>query len=304
MGTTYIIKYSKNTISKNTLQKDIDGILESINAQMSTYDPKSEISIFNNMPADSLMEISDDFYYVLEKSKYYHDISEGQFDITVDKLSSIWGFNKKHFIKPSEHLINITLDIIGFDKIKLLNNNIISKKNRELEISLNAIAKGYALDKISQYFDSNGIENYMIEIGGEVKVKGRNSNKANWIIAISSPVIENENYLSFIHLEEGSMATSGDYRNFIIHDSTSYSHIINPWTGYPTTNNVVSATVVSDNCVDADALATILNIMDIDKSIELIDKLNRVECFIVERVEEKLNYYYSRNMKKYINQSY
>ncbi len=301
MGTTYIIKYSKNAISENKLKLGVNNILKNINTQMSTYDLDSEISSFNDMPADSSIKISDDFYYVLEKSKYYYDISNSQFDITVNSLSAIWGFNNRVFTKPSDKLINTTLNIVGFDKIELLDDNRISKKNSELEISLNAIAKGYALDKISQYFDNNGIENYMIEIGGEVKVKGENPNKQDWVIAISSPDSRNEDYLKFIHLKQGAMATSGDYRNFMIHDSVSYSHIINPKTGYPTTNNVVSATVIADNCIDADALATILNIMDINKGIQLINRLDKVECFIVERIGEKFNYYYSENMEKYIN---
>ena len=104
-----------------------------------------------------------------------------------------------------------------------------------------------------------------------------------------------------IYLNEGSMATSGDYRNFIIHDSVSYSHVINPKTGYPTTNNVVSATVISKNCIDADALATLLNVMDVNSSLELINRLDSVECFIIQRDGNEFNYYYSENMKKYIN---
>ena len=268
---------------------------------MSTYQNDSEISIFNNMPQDSLISISDEFYYVLEKSKYYYDLSEGEFDITVSNLSDIWGFDKNGFIKPSKDLIQTTLSTIGFDKILLLDDNIISKKNDSVNISLNAIAKGYALDVIAQYFNNSNIVNYMIEIGGEVRVKGYNSKGQKWKIAISSPDNNNKEYLNLIYLDKGSMATSGDYNNFIIHDSLIYSHIISPKTGYPTVNRVASATVIASDCIDADAIATILNIVDVQEGLDMVNGLDEVECFIVERLDEGFKYYYSDNMSKYIN---
>ena len=304
MGTTYTIKYSESNIDQNSIQGSINGILDDINKQMSTYDSNSEISTFNATPEDSLILVSDDFYHVLVKSKYYYDISNGQFDVTVDNLSSIWGFGETDFIKPLIEVIDSVLDITGFDKIDLLGENIISKKNSKVKINLNAIAKGYALDKISKYFDDSNINDYMIEIGGEVKVKGKNSKGTKWTIAISSPNNGTKDYLDLIYLNNGSMATSGDYRNFIIHDTTSYSHIINPVTGYPAANNVVSATVISEDCIDADALATILNVMHVSEGVKLINNLDAVECFIVVSDKGEINYYYSNNMKDYFNQDY
>ena len=175
MGTTFTIKYFKSILSVDQLEIDINYILNVINKEMSTYDKKSEISIFNNINANIPYKISPDFYYVLEKSYYYYDISDGLFDITIDKLSSLWGFNEEDFIYPSADKIKNVLNLIGFDKIHLLNDNTILKMNNDVKINLNAIAKGYALDKLSNYLDINSIENYMIEIGGEVKTKGKNA---------------------------------------------------------------------------------------------------------------------------------
>ena len=301
MGTTYMIKYSRSLLSTGQIQKDINDILDIINNQMSTYQADSEISIFNRMNAYLPFEISSNFYYVLEKSNYYYNLSEGIFDVTINQLSSLWGFDKKKPFKPSDNQIKNPLELIGFNKIQLLKNNTILKTDNQIQLTLNAIAKGYALDEISNYLDNNNIENYMIEIGGEVKVKGNSVNGKKWIIGLSGFNNDIDSIVKSISITDAAVATSGDYRNFIIYDDLLYSHIINPSTGYPADNKVVSATVIANYCIDADALATILSIMSIEKSLELINSLNNTECLIVERDEESFNYYYSKNMKKYIN---
>ena len=301
MGTTYSIKYSNSSVSLSQVQTEIDNILSSINNQMSTYINNSEISIFNKTSKDVKHTVSSDFYYVVDKSKYYYDLSNGLFDITVEPLSELWGFYDKEFKLPKKESIDSIKNQIGFDKIKLSDHNTMIKSNNQIEISLNAIAKGYAVDKIANYFDNNNVKNYMVEIGGEVKTKGFNSSGQKWKIGLSSFELDIGNVFEYISINDGALATSGDYRNFFVYEGISYSHVINPITGYPTKNNVVSATVIADNCIDADALATILNIMEPEESIRLINDLSNVECVIVERVEEGFDYYYSNNMKKYFN---
>ena len=301
MGTTYSIKYSECDIHIYEAQKNISSILDTVNSQMSTYISDSEISIFNKTSKDVKHTVSSDFYYVVDKSKYYYDLSNGLFDITVEPLSELWGFYDKEFKLPKKESIDSIKDQIGFDKIKLSDHNTMIKSNNQIEISLNAIAKGYAVDKIASYFDNNNVKNYMVEIGGEVKTKGFNSSGQKWKIGLSSFELDVGNVFEYIFINDGAMATSGDYRNFLVYDGTSYSHVINPVTGYPTKNNVVSATVITDNCIDADALATILNIMDPKESIMLINRLSNVECVIVERVGEGFNYHYSNDIKKYFN---
>jgi len=301
MGTTYSIKYSTSSLSSYQIQKEIDDILNLVNSQMSTYINNSEISIFNKMSKDMEYAISPDFYYVLDKSKYYYDLSKGLFDITVEPLSGLWGFYNKEFALPSKESIDSTKAHIGFNKIKLLDNNKIVKGDNRVGISLNAIAKGYAVDKITNYFDDNNIENYMVEIGGEVRVKGSNPLAQKWKIGLSSFELNVEDVFEYVLINNGALATSGDYRNFFVHEGISYSHVINPITGRPTENNVVSATVIADDCIDADALATILNIMNPEEAIILINQLSNVECIIIKKVEDGFDYYYSDNIEKYIN---
>ena len=302
MGTTYSIKYSKPSISLYQIQKEIDNILNSINNQMSTYINDSEISIFNKALKDEKHVVSSDFYYVLDKSKYYYNLSNGLFDITIEPLSELWGFYNKEFRHPDKESIDSIKRYIGFDKIRLLDNNKIAKVNNQVEISLNAIAKGYAVDKIANYFDEKNIRNYMVEIGGEVRAKGFSPSNQKWKIGLSSFKLDSrEDMFEYIFINDGALATSGDYRNFFVYDGVTYSHVINPVAGYPTKNNVVSATVIADNCIDADALATMLNVMEPLESIALINKLNNVECVIVERVDDGFDYYYSNNIKEYIN---
>ena len=301
MGTTYSIKYSNSSLSLSQIQTEIDNILDLINKQMSTYISDSEISIFNKASKDVKHAVSSDFYYVVDKSKYYYDLSNGLFDITVEPLSELWGFYDKEFKLPKKESIDSIKDQIGFDKIKLSDHNTMIKSNNQIEISLNAIAKGYAVDKIANYFDNNNVKNYMVEIGGEVKTKGFNSSGQKWKIGLSSFELDVGNVFEYISINDGALATSGDYRNFFVYEDISYSHVINPITGYPTKNNVVSATVIADNCIDADALATILNIMEPEESIRLINDLSNVECMIVGRVEEGFDYYYSNKKKKYVN---
>ena len=301
MGTSYSIKFSSLDTPIYKIQKDIDNILDSINNQMSTYKGDSEISIFNKSVSNLSQEISSDFYYVLDKSKYYYEMSEGLFDITVEPLSELWGFYDEKFTFPNKKSIDSTKAYIGFNKIKLLDNNRIIKSNNQVKINLNAIAKGYAVDKISEYFESNNVKNYMVEIGGEVRTKGENASGEKWRIGLSSFELELGGIIEYVAVNDASLATSGDYRNFIIYNGVSYSHVINPKTGYPTTNNVVSATIIAKRCIDADALATIVNVMSVDESMTLINKIDGVECLVVERNGEKINYYYSKNMKDYIN---
>ena len=301
MGTTYSIKFSNSDIPIYKVQKDISDIFDLINSQMSTYKSDSEISIFNDMSLKVSKKISSDFYYVLEKSEFYYQLSEGLFDITIEPLSKVWGFKDENFTLPTAKDIDSILNTIGFDKIKLRGDNTIVKRNDDVRISLNAIAKGYAVDKVSEYFEINNFKNYMIEIGGEIRTKGKNASGEKWKIGLSSFELEVGGIIEYIAVKDASLATSGDYRNFIIYNDISYSHVINPKTGYPTTNNVVSATIIAKHCIDADALATIANVMSVDKTINLINKLDEVECLIVEKSKEGMMYYYSKNMKDYIN---
>jgi len=295
MGTTYNIKINSDRLDiqyKDKLSGQIDSILISINQQMSTYLYDSEISTFNNNESTAPFKISNEFSYVVERALHWAKTTEGAFDITLVPLLYLWGFGpgQKGGLKdvfPDEKTINNRKVHMGYDKLSI-NNNFLQKKDPFIKIDLNAIAKGFGVDAICNFLNSKGINNYMVEIGGEVRCVGYNQNKKSWMIAIENP--ENNNKIKWaVSLKDVSMATSGDYRNYYEIDNERYSHEIDPRSGYPAQTNIASATVVAPNCVDADALATTLIILGIDKAIQLIENTNDTEAFLIIR-KDKDNY--------------
>ncbi|MEC9274625.1 MAG: FAD:protein FMN transferase [Candidatus Neomarinimicrobiota bacterium] len=292
MGTTYNIKIILDNLSvqyKNKLSGQIDSILISINQQMSTYLYDSEISTFNNNESTAPFKISNEFSYVVGRALHWAKTTEGAFDITLVPLLYLWGFGpgQKGGLKdvfPDEKIINNRKIHMGYDKLTI-NNNFLQKKDPFIKIDLNAIAKGFGVDAICNFLNSKGINNYMVEIGGEVRCVGYNQNKKSWMIAIENP--ENNNKIKWaVSLKDVSMATSGDYRNYYEIDNERYSHEIDPRSGYPAQTNIASATVVAPNCVDADALATTLIILGIEKAIQLIENTNDTEAFLIIRKDK------------------
>ena len=297
MGTTYTVKAIGNNIDLETLENSIISILKDINIQMSTYIDTSTISIFNKSNLKDSIRLKSDFIYILNKSIYYNDITDGAFDITVKPLVELWGFGvlASQASIPSDENIKNALDQTGLHKI-MINNDYLHKIN-DVNIDLSAIAKGYAVDKISSYLDRINIKNYMVEIGGELKVSGLNLDGSAWLIGIQNP---NDNAVSpFLNLSLANrgMATSGNYRNFYTIEDKRYSHIISPKTGRPIENTILSVTVISDNCLDSDALATALMVMDTDEGLELIEKIEDTEAFYYLENDEFL---YSSGFKNFI----
>ena len=264
---------------------------------MSTYIDTSTISIFNKSNSKDSIRLKSDFIYILNKSIYYNDITDGAFDITVKPLVELWGFGvlASQASIPSDENIKNALDQTGLHKI-MINNDYLHKIN-DVNIDLSAIAKGYAVDKISSYLDRINIKNYMVEIGGELKVSGLNLDGSAWLIGIQNP---NDNAVSpFLNLSLANrgMATSGNYRNFYTIEDKRYSHIISPKTGRPIENTILSVTVISDNCLDSDALATALMVMDTNEGLELIEKIEDTEAFYYLENDEFL---YSSGFKNFI----
>lgn len=277
MGTTYSIKLIGKTLDLHTIKGQIDEILESINMDMSTYIDSSSISKFNNLRNNKSFIISQDFYNVLESSKYFFDITDGAFDPTVNPLVRIWGFSKDSLKKiPTQLEINNALQMIGMENLVMHDNYSISKDNKFTTIDLSAIAKGYAVDKVSEYLYTLNYKDHMVEIGGEVKTSGFNSKNTKWRIAIESPNIH-----TVLQISDISIATSGNYRNYHDINGKRYSHIISPKTGYPIENKIISVSVLSKECLNADALATALMVMDIEDGIALVEKLDGYESFYI-----------------------
>ncbi len=290
MGTTYSIRLAGISLQNEDteeVQEKVDSVLNVVNQQMSTYIPTSEISRFNKMKSKKVVEVSNGFYEVLAKSVEIHQLTDGAFDITVHPLVQLWGFGNKQarLTPPKDVKISETLKRIGTQKLLIKNDGIIAKTETDLEVDLSAIAKGYGVDCLIELLQSLNFQNVMVEIGGEVRCVGHNSSGDKWRIGIEYPSSEhlpNQRLLDIVKFNSKAMATSGDYRNFFDFDGKRFSHTINPKTGYPVNNNVVSVTVISDFCMTADALATAVMVMGKEEGLQFIESIENTECSIVE----------------------
>ncbi|MBF0467744.1 MAG: FAD:protein FMN transferase [Desulfamplus sp.] len=303
-------KRTLSNLSKNSLHYLIEEKLKQVNQSMSVYSKDSEISLFNKSDKEDVTTISPDFYSVMLSANKLYTITEGAWDGTVKPLVDLWGFGTKKEILniPSSEIIRAHLQTTGFKHI-VIGHQTLQKQNSAITLDLGSIAKGFGVDAVAQLLKNQGYFNFLVEIGGEVFASGekvyseqhsekKRDNSAekkavaeekteskSWMVGISRPdkgQNSNEIYHAF-PLRNKALATSGDYRNFITINGKSYSHIINPATGYPVNNGVVSASVISDTCTFADGLATALMIMGQEKGIRLVNSLENTECLIVVR---------------------
>ena len=287
MGTTYTVKFFPLTNNPIEIEDNyilIEKILKDINQQMSTYIPSSEISTFNQLESTDWFVISEDFSNVVEQSFKYYDLSDGQYDITVMPLVNLWGFGPDIFESPpSKAMIDSVKTFIGQDLIDVENQKI-RKKDSRVQIDLSSIAKGFAVDKLF-----NSLKHYdelFIEIGGEIRTKSINK---DWKIGINTPAINNINndIELIISLNNLSIATSGNYRNYYFDKDNFFHHEINPNTGYPVLSNIGSVSVISnESCMDADALSTMLYVMDSRLINDIIDNINQAESLVIKVFED------------------
>jgi len=298
MGTTYSIKLVEENIDSIYIHNSIDSILVDINAQMSTYIDNSSISRFNNLEIGDSLNVKSDFIHVFNKAHYYHSLTNGSFEVTIKPLIDLWGFEKPDYRTniPDSSSIKRALTNIGINNIKIRDGYIY--KMNEVSLDFSALAKGYAVDKIATFLKDNLIYNFMVEIGGELSLSGYNSEDKKWSIGVQNPSLNNISSTLNLLLTNKAIATSGNYRNFFTYDGKSYSHIISPTTGYPIDKNILSVTVISDQCIDADALATSLIVMNIEDGIDLIDKIKGTEVFYITKENENL---YSKGFKDFIH---
>ncbi|RJQ74082.1 MAG: FAD:protein FMN transferase [Desulfobacteraceae bacterium] len=290
MGTTYHIKVvAGQSVDWKAVHQMIEARLAQINQSMSTFRPDSEISRFNAMTrTDEPFPISADFLRVMLSAREIHRLSQGAWDGTVDPLVDLWGFGKSGPLKnsiPPAQAIERARRQVGFNLIDISVNGYLTKKSPHVTVDLASIAKGYGVDQIAVLLNGFGFKNYLVEIGGEVYAAGRRPDGQNWRVGISRPQAgaAPEDVYKVVRLHKAALATSGDYRNFYRIDGRTYAHIIDPRTGYPLQNGVVSASVVADNCTLADGLATALMVMGPKQGVALLDRLSGVEGMIVVR---------------------
>ncbi len=275
MGTTYSIKaipIEKN-MDTQILKIGIDSVLFSLDKQMSTWDPNSEISQFNLTHSTEPYAISESFRMVVKEALDVSEKTDGFFDITVFDLMGIWGFGPDpNSGIPDQKQIETTLSFTGHEKINVTEKTII-KKHPETKLDLNAIAKGYAVDQVFHFIKYRGYTDLFVEIGGEVQCSGRNQLNKYWSIGIENPSGGNKSnqvFAAIVYSNGGAVATSGNYRNFIELDGEILGHTINPKTGYPIQTNVLSVTVLSNTCMVADAWATALMVMDYETGLKKV----------------------------------
>jgi thiamine biosynthesis lipoprotein len=306
MGTTYNIKVvsTLEQVEALKLQDKIDLALKQVNQEMSTYIPDSEISLFNQSNAGEVFEISPGFTRVLKESIRLGELSDGKLDITVGPLVNLWGFGPELRPEkvPSESVIATTLARVGLNKLHLVGNQL-SKDISNLYVDLSTTAKGYGVDIVAELIEANGIGNYLVEIGGEMRLKGFKHTGELWAIAIEKPILdhsgEHRGVQQIVIPKDNAVATAGDYRNYFEADGQRFSHIIDPNTGKPINHNLVSVTVVHPSSMTADGLSTTLMVMGTKQGMEFAVKNNLAALFI-SKTEHGFSEQFTVKFKQYL----
>lgn len=286
MGTQYHIKMvvpPDSPPSQSELQYAVDEELRRINDVLSTYIPTSELSRLNQTQSHNWQPISENLFFMLSLSKKINTQSMGAFDVTVGPLVNLWGFgpDKPLGNNPTDAAIAEALEKIGSDKYELDAQKQAVQKASALYIDLSAIAKGYGSDLIAELLQKKGIENFMVEIGGEIRVAGVNERGESWKIGVEKPSMLQTGAIQAVAITDSGLATSGDYRNYYEVDGQRFSHTINPATGKPITHTLASVTVVAPTCAEADAMATALNVLGPIEGYNLAQKLDLAAYFII-----------------------
>lgn len=295
MGTTFIVKVIKPPALKDTpnsqlttdIAAGIDKVLTTVNMQMSTWIEDSEISRFNRFTETSWFSVSADTAAVFARANEVSQRSGGAFDVTTGPLVNLWGFGpvkKERQIPPDDQLKKI-MEKTGYQKLQVrLTPPALKKEHPELQAGLGAIGKGFGVDNVGKYLESQGYQHYLVEIGGEVRARGMKEKDRHWRVAIATPGLNSRSpYQKVLFLKNTSMATSGDYFNYFEKDGIRYSHTIDPTTGKPITHKLASVTVVHSSCTYADAMATAINVMGPEKGYELAIKENLAVFLIIRR---------------------
>ncbi|MDO6444209.1 FAD:protein FMN transferase [Colwellia sp. 1_MG-2023] len=286
MGTTYNIKVvvgSESQVDMKQMHQGIDDLLVQLNQEMSTYIKDSELSLFNQSKDLSPVKVSAGLDRVITEAIRLGQLSEGKLDITVGPLVNLWGFGPdfRPETSPSEQLLESTRQRVGLDKL-VLKNGTLNKLIPDLYVDLSTIAKGYGVDIVAEYIEQQGIENYLVEIGGEMRLKGFKHTGELWHVAIEKPVTTERAVQQVIVPKDNAVATSGDYRNYYEVDGQRFSHIIDPATGKPINHKLVSVTVIHPSSMTADGLSTAMMVMGEEKALAFAEQNNLAAYFIVK----------------------
>ena len=289
MGTSYSIRISGKVkrSALNQLTRQIDTELLEVNRQMSTWEKDSEISQFNHTASTEPIMVSEAFAKVVARALEFSKATAGAFDPTLQPLLNVWGFGSEGEEQgiPSDADILAARASTGWQKISVILPDRLCKRSPEVSLALGAIAKGYGVDAVARILEGGGLENWFVEIGGEVAVQGHNPEGVPWKIGIQYPGINplDNRLQGIVHISTGAVATSGDYRNYREVKGSVYSHILDPRTGYTALSDTASVTVYASSGTDADAMATALFVMGADAGIEWIEKRPDAEAMFLMR---------------------
>jgi thiamine biosynthesis lipoprotein len=302
-GTSYNITYLAGPYSN--YRQSFDSIFKQIDQSLSTYVPGSIISRINRNEPNVMVD--EHFTAVFHRSIEVSENTNGLFDVTVAPLVNAYGFGPVKKEPVDKIRVDSLLKFIGYKKVRLEENQLI-KESPHVMLDFNAIAQGYTIDVLASFLESKGVHNYLIELGGEIRANGRKLDGGPWTIGIEQPEekpVEGNSLNTMISLQNKSLATSGNYKKFFVERGNKYTHIINPITGLPAKTNMLSATVVADDCMTADAYATAFMVMGLDSSKQFLSdhKDLGLEIFFIYDDKGTLKTQISENLSKHIGKN-
>lgn len=297
-GTIYNITYQYD----GDLKPEIEAELKRFDQSLSPFNDSSVISRINRneeLVADSF------FVKCFNRSMEISRETKGAFDITIAPLANAWGFGFKKGAFPDSSMIDSLRQITGYEKVHLEDGKVV-KQDPRIMLSCSAVAKGYSVDVVAQLLERKGIKNYMVDIGGEVVVKGKNPKDGLWRIGINKPIDDSlsvrQDLQTVLEITDLGMATSGNYRNYYYKEGKKYAHTIDPRTGYPVQHSILSATVIAEDCMTADALATSFMVMGLEEAEAFCKANPKIDAYFIYSGDNgEFKTYYTQGMKKYIS---
>lgn len=286
MGTHYQVNITAPQQSVSALQAGIQARLDEIDAAMSTWRADSELSRFNALPVTDWVPVSPGLHVVLQTAVAISAITDGAFDVTVGPVVNLWGFgpDRRPSTPPAADALAAARARVGFRMLQLATDPPRVRKSRpDVYVDLSAIAKGYAVDRVAEWLLATGHRDFLVEVGGEIRSRGRRADGAPWQVGVARPEADVADLASVIALGDSALATSGDYRQYFEFDGRRYSHEIDPATGRPITHALASVTVLDAACMRADALATGLLVLGPDRGPALARRLGISALFLVHR---------------------
>ncbi len=306
MGTTWSVTLRPGSagVDGALLKQQLQLRLDRINRLMSTYDPDSEVSRFNSQASSEWFAISEETAAVIALSLDISRLTDGAFDISVGPLVELWGFGatQRAAQAPDANQVSEVLALVGYKNLQLrMAPPAIRKQVQNLRIDLSAVAKGYAVDDLAEILEQQGFSDYLLEIGGELRIAGQRNDATPWRIAIEKPLEGVREVAAIFPVTNIGMATSGNYRNFYVENGQRYSHTIDPHSGRPARHKLASVTVLDKTCARADALATALMVLGEEKGRRFCEE-NQVAAYFIMYDKESMAVYQSSAFRKILQE--